>query len=159
MNHPDRHPFDMFFYGTLKRGRRNHHYCGGALQAREATVEGTLYDLPEGYPALVVPGRSILGVGTADLMRDAGAGRLARRPVAPQPGGSIVFGELYAFDDPEKRLSDIDRLEGFVSGDPASPYRRVLIPARADDGKTAFAWAYVIPRGRGIRLPGGHWPA
>jgi gamma-glutamylcyclotransferase (GGCT)/AIG2-like uncharacterized protein YtfP len=47
----------MFFYGTLKRGERNHdRYCSGTLRIEEATVRGQLYDLPlVGYPALVVP--------------------------------------------------------------------------------------------------------
>ena len=139
MNRP---PFDMFFYGTLKRGRRNHHYCGGALQVRNATVEGTLHDLPEGYPALVVPGRNILDVGTADPLRDAGANRDPGRLTAPEE--PIVYGELYAFDDPKERLPAIDRLEEFTPGDPASPYRRVLVPALTDDGAKAFAWAYVV---------------
>ncbi len=157
MNLPGRPPFDMFFYGTLKRGRRNHHYCGGALQVREATVEGTLYDLPEGYPALVVPGQNILDVGTADPLRDAEARRVPGQ--LPAPEGPVVFGELYVFDDPENRLPAIDHLEGFVTGDPASPYRRVLIPARTDDGATVLAWAYVVREARGMHLPGGRWPA
>lgn len=148
----------MFFYGTLKRGRRNHHYCDGALQVREATVEGALYDLPEGYPALVVPGRNILEVGTARPLLDAEAARHAGQPTAPDPKWPVV-GELCAFDDPEERLPAIDRLEEFIPGDPASPYRRVLIPAHTDDGTTALAWAYVIPEARGTHLPGGRWPA
>ncbi len=158
MSHPNRPPFDMFFYGTLKRGRRNHHYCGGALQVRDATVEGTLYDLPEGYPALVAPGRNILAAGTADYLRDAKTGRDSERLTAPEPEGPVVFGELFTFDDPEKRLPAIDRLEGFVTGDSTSPYRRVLIPARTED-ETLLAWAYVVPRARGTHLPGGRWPA
>lgn len=152
-------PFDMFFYGTLKRGRRNNHYCDGAFQVRGATVEGTLYDLPEGYPALVVPGNSIFDVGTADPLRDAETGRDPGRPTPPRAEGPIVFGELYAFEDPEGRLPAIDRLEGFTPGDASSPYRRVLIPTFADDGATVFAWAYVAARARGTHLPGGHWPA
>jgi gamma-glutamylcyclotransferase (GGCT)/AIG2-like uncharacterized protein YtfP len=37
----------MFFYGTLKRGERNHdRYCGGALRVEEGAVRGELYDLP-----------------------------------------------------------------------------------------------------------------
>lgn len=159
MSHQDRPPFEMFFYGTLKRGRRNHHYCGGALQVRDATVEGTLYDLPEGYPALMTPGRNILAAGTAEYLRDAETGRDPKRLTAPDPEGPVVFGELFTFDDPEKRLPAIDRLEGFVTGDPTSPYRRVLLPARTDDGASVFAWAYVVPRARGTNLPGGRWPA
>ena len=152
-------PFDMFFYGTLKRGQRNNHYCDGALQAREATVVGTLYDLPEGYPALMVPGHSIFDVGTADPLLDAEAARDAVQLTPPDPKGPVVYGELCVFDDPEERLPAIDRLEEFVPGDPASPYRRVLIPARSDTGTTVLAWAYVTPKARGTHLPEGRWPA
>jgi len=77
------------------------------------------------------------------------------RPVRPDDAEAV----LYAFDDPEKRLPAIDHLEGFVTGDPASPYRRVLIPARTDHGATVLAWAYVIREARGTHLPGGRWPA
>ena len=45
----------VFVYGTLKRGGRYHTYCVGGVMTAEARVEGLLYDLPEGYPAIVVP--------------------------------------------------------------------------------------------------------
>lgn len=154
MNRPI--PFDMFFYGTLKRGQRNHPYCRGASRVCEATVEGSLYELPEGYPALVVPGRNILAVGTADPLRDAETRRDLR--AAPEREGSVVFGELYTFDHPEETLPSIDFLEGFVAGDVSSLYRRVLIPARTEGGATAFAWAYVIREARGAHVPTGRWP-
>jgi len=64
----------MFFYGTLKRGGSNHAYCRGGLVTAEARVEGLLYDLPQGYPALVVPEASVLAVGTGDPLRDARGG-------------------------------------------------------------------------------------
>lgn len=61
----------MFFYGTLKRGGRNHdRYCGGALRVEEGAVHGELYDLPLfGHPALVVPEVSICAIGTGDPER------------------------------------------------------------------------------------------
>ena len=38
-------PLVMFFYGTLKRGERNHeHFCGGALRVEEGAVRGDLFD-------------------------------------------------------------------------------------------------------------------
>ena len=62
----------MFFYGTLKRGERNHdRYCGGALRVEEGAVRGELYELPFfGYPALVVPEESIRALGTGDFAGD-----------------------------------------------------------------------------------------
>lgn len=150
----------MFFYGTLKRGQRNHAYCRGALRVREAAVRGYIYALPEGYPALLVPEEAILAVGTEDPLRDARTGRDPGQEEIPNPEGPAVFGELYAFDDAKERLPAIDGLEGFVPGDPASHYRRVLIPARTGNGATATpAWAYVAREARGPRLPCGLWPA
>ncbi|CAA9452266.1 MAG: hypothetical protein AVDCRST_MAG02-962 [uncultured Rubrobacteraceae bacterium] len=157
-NHPVAATFGMFFYGTLKRGQRNHGYCRGALEVRGATVRGSLYDLPEGYPALVVPENNILTVGTADPVRDAGADLGAGWKKTPAPEAPTVFGELYVFDDAAERLPAIDSLEGFAPGDPTSPYRRVLVPARTD-GSTTAAWAYVASETRGRHLPGGRWPA
>ncbi|QIN83244.1 gamma-glutamylcyclotransferase [Rubrobacter tropicus] len=153
-------PFDMFFYGTLMRGQRNHAYCHGALRARNATVRGSLYDLPEGYPALVVLEEDVLAVGTANPIRDASEARFRTRPDGiPALEQPTVSGELYTFDDAGERLRALDRLEGFVPGDPTSPYERVLIPAHAEDGTLTFAWSYVVRHPTGRHLPGGHWPA
>lgn len=155
----NRRPFDMFFYGTLKRGQRNHSYCHGALTVRYATVQGSLYDLPAGYPALVVYDQDILAVGTADHLRDAGqSSRRSHPPERPPLEQPVVFGELYTFNDAEERLPALDRLEGFVPQDPSSPYRRVLIPARTDDGHATLAWSYVAKRPAGRHLPDGRWP-
>ena len=90
----------MFFYGTLKRGERNHdRYCSGTLRIEEATVRGQLYDLPlVGYPALVVPEEFIHAFGTGDSARDAekqwrslGRERLARISKAPCLRGDLHF--------------------------------------------------------------------
>jgi gamma-glutamylcyclotransferase (GGCT)/AIG2-like uncharacterized protein YtfP len=148
----------MFFYGTLKRGHANHDlYCQGYLRAEKATVRGQLYDLPSGYPALVVPEQDVRATGTADPLEDAsGQQRLAQREVH-RPDGTLVSGELLTFDDPEERLPVLDRLEGF---DPTVPslYRRVLIPAETSGGEGVLAWAYVIEGSSGTYLPGGSWP-
>ena len=56
----------------LKRSHANHElFCSGYLNVEEATVRGRLYDLPSGYPALVVPKENIQAMGTADPIRDA----------------------------------------------------------------------------------------
>ena len=148
----------MFFYGTLKRGGPNHAYCRGGLMKAEARVEGLLYDLPQGYPALVVPEASVLAVGTDDPVADARAGNALDRPGLPEPGTPTVHGELYAFDDPEARLPSLDELEDFSPDAPSSPYRRVLVPVGLAGGVTA-AWVYAVRGPQGTHLPGGRWPA
>jgi gamma-glutamylcyclotransferase (GGCT)/AIG2-like uncharacterized protein YtfP len=148
----------MFFYGTLKRGHANHDlYCRGYLRAEEATVRGRLYDLPSGYPALVVPVEDVRAIGTADPLGDASEQQQLNREGAYRPDGTLVSGELLTFDDPGERLLALDRLEGF---DPSRPslYRRVLIPAETSGGEGVLAWAYVIEGLSGTLLPGGSWP-
>jgi len=152
-------PVQMFFYGTLKRGESNHAYCRGGRMTAEGRVEGRLYDLPQGYPALVVPETSVLAVGSDDPWGDARAGTALDRPGLPEPGTPAVHGELYAFDDPEVRLPSLDELEDFSPADPSSPYRRVLVPVRLDGGGVTAAWAYAARSPRGTHLPDGRWPA
>jgi gamma-glutamylcyclotransferase (GGCT)/AIG2-like uncharacterized protein YtfP len=148
----------MFFYGTLKRGYANHDlYCRGYLRAEEATVRGRLYDLPSGYPALVVPEEDVRAIGTADPLGDASEQQQLAHVKVYRPDGILIAGELLTFDDPGERLPALDRLEGF---DPARPslYRRVLIPAETSGGEGVLAWAYVIEGPSGTHLPGGSWP-
>ena len=149
----------LFFYGTLKRDHANHDlFCKEYLSVEEAKVRGWLYDLPSGYPALVVPKEDIRAVGSADPTRDASEQRrLDHKGVYP-PDGTPVSGELFVFDDPEERLPALDRFEGFEPGRP-SLYRRVLIPAETSGGAGVLAWAYVIEESSGTHLPGGRWPS
>jgi len=150
----------MFFYGTLKRGHANHDpFCRGALFVREATVRGQLYDLPFGYPALVVPEGDVLAIGTAAPLRDAAEQRRLGHVFSHPASGPRVFGELFAFDDPEARLPALDRLEGFDPQDESSPYRRVLLPVEAESESGVLAWAYVVAAASGVHLPEGRWPA
>jgi len=159
------HPLlTLFFYGTLKRGHANHdRFCRGYLYVEEATVRGRLYDLPFGYPALVVPDEDIRAVGTADPVHDTYEQQSLSREGVRLPDGPRVSGELFTFDDPEDRLPALDRLEGFDPGGP-SPYRRMLIPAKTSGGAGVLAWAYVTEESyvtkdsSGIHLPGGLWP-
>lgn len=150
----------MFFYGTLKRGQRNHdRYCRGALRIEEAKVRGELYDLPLGYPALVVPEESIHAVGTGDPAGDTEEQqRLGHMTEVQSPDGPRVLGELYSFDDPESRLPSIDGLEGFDPEDSSSHYRRVLLPVETSEGSVFLAWAYVVEASSGAYLSGGSWP-
>jgi gamma-glutamylcyclotransferase (GGCT)/AIG2-like uncharacterized protein YtfP len=155
----DSRPLVMFFYGTLKRDGRNHErYCNGFVRFEEAAVRGDVYDLPQGYPALVVPEESIYAFGTGYPTWDAEEQwRLGRGPVPPLEG-PLVFGEIFAFDDPEPRLPALDRLEGFDPTDASSHYRRVLLPVEMNDGSGILAWAYVVEKSSGRYLPGGRWP-
>jgi gamma-glutamylcyclotransferase (GGCT)/AIG2-like uncharacterized protein YtfP len=159
MGYFDGSPLVMFFYGTLKRGERNHErFCGGALRVEEGAVRGEVYDLPFGYPALVVPEESIHALGTGEYARDAeDQWRLGGGPV-PLLEGPRVFGEIFAFDDPESRLPAIDSLEGFDPADASSHYRRVLLPVETNEGSELLAWAYVVEKSSGIHLPGRRWP-
>jgi gamma-glutamylcyclotransferase (GGCT)/AIG2-like uncharacterized protein YtfP len=152
---------DVFVYGTLKRGQRNHErFCREALAVREATVRGRLYNLPYGFPALVVPKVDVQATGTTDYLFDARARSQAQTgPQEVFPDWDMVYGELLTFDDPEKRLPDLDALEGFHPGK-SGFYRRVLVPTTlAATGTVIFAWTYAIESASGVYLPGGRWPA
>lgn len=158
---------NLFVYGTLKRGYRNHNqFCRGALEIREAQVRGRLYDGP-GFPVLEVPAEDVLAGGTADPLADvATQGRLGcqmRRDLkavqeAAAGGWGIVYGELLTFDDPETRLPAIDRLEGFRP-DGRSLYRRVLLVASVG-GCRELAWVYTLESTdiKHRRILSGCWP-
>lgn len=151
--------FSLFAYGTLKRGFANHdRYCRDATEVVDASVRGWLYDLPFGFPAVVVPPETIHTTGTADHAGDAEVQRRFSGALSgPPPDTPVVFGELLTFDDPRYRLPALDRLEGFEPGS-FSLYRRVLVPARTSRG-TVPAWLYAIREPSGAHLPGGRWPA
>ena len=153
-------PALLMFYGTLKRGYRNHDaFCRGARFVGEATLRGRLYDLPYGYPALTVTPEDILAVGTADPAGDAKVQRRLGPVEARRTDGPRVLGELFAFDDPVARLPAIDRLEGFDPVDGSGPYRRVLVPVETTSNEDVLAWAYVVEAASGVHLPEGRWPA
>lgn len=151
--------FKLFVYGTLKRGFSNHErFCGEAISIEEAMAFGDLYDLPFGFPALVIPGESIQAVGTTNYTFDTTEQQRLDIPERSSiPDGARTYGEILTFDDPENRLPEIDRLEGF---DPngQSLYRRVLVPVEAATRST-LAWAYAIEKPTGAHLPGGRWPS
>ena len=149
---------NVFVYGTLKRGHTNHdRFCRGHLRAEDATARGRLYDLPAGYPALVVDEEDVRAVGTSDPRSDAAKG--GSSGPARVLDGPRVSGELLAFDDPEERLPALDLLEGFDPERDFSLYRRVLITVETSGGSAVLAWAYAVERPTGIHLPSGRWPA
>ena len=123
-------------------------------------MRGRLFDLPYGFPALVVPEEDVYAVGTTDYLANAEQQHRAEagaRELSPHWG--TVHGELLAFDDPEERLPALDGLEGFYP-DERSFYRRVLIPATlVDTGTSTPTWTYAVESTSGVYLPGGRWPA
>ena len=132
----------LFVYGTLKRGYWNHKdFCEGVLSVEEAVVRGRLYEFPSGIPILEVPEKDILALGTDDPIADvATQARLAEKlasdtvqstsveKIIADEGWGPVYGEVMVFDDPERRLTVIDYLEGFTPAR-CCTYRRVLVPA------------------------------
>lgn len=123
-------------------------------------MRGRLYDLPAGYPALVVPEESVRAVGTVDYSSDARAsGRPAGTTSAEAGSWSVVHGELMTFGDPEERLPTIDGLEGYRPGQPGL-YKRVLVPVEpSGEGGAVLVWAYAVESASGVYLPRGRWPA
>jgi gamma-glutamylcyclotransferase (GGCT)/AIG2-like uncharacterized protein YtfP len=122
-------------------------------------VRGRLYDLPFGFPALVVPEEDVQAVGTADYLANAEIqDSVEAGPREAHSDWDTVYGELFVFDDPEERLPTLDDLEGFRPGE-KSFYRRVLIPATlTEKGAHVMAWAYAIESASGLYLPSGRWP-
>jgi gamma-glutamylcyclotransferase (GGCT)/AIG2-like uncharacterized protein YtfP len=149
----------MFFYGTLKRGQSNHdRFCQGAVRIQPASTFGRLYELPFGFPGLCVNQGDVRAIGTTDYLADAEKQREAP-PGSParMPGWDLVHGELFTFEDPERRLVAFDALEGYTPGE-NSLYQRVLIPVQSRD-EPLLAWVYELKRPAGVYLPGGRWPA
>lgn len=149
----------LFFYGTLKRGQANHdRLCRGYASAEDASVRGRLYDLPFGFPALVVPEEDVRAVGTGDASRDASAQRQMAPRNDSRPDGPRVYGELFFLDRFEERLAALDRFEGFDPVGEPGLYRRVLVPVETSEA-TVLAWVYATRKPAGVHLPDGRWPA
>jgi gamma-glutamylcyclotransferase (GGCT)/AIG2-like uncharacterized protein YtfP len=155
----------VFVYGTLQSGQRNHQrYCQGVISIEPATVRGRLYDLPQGYPMLAIPGEG-LAVGTREAAADVALQQQLARHSSDDASDAqapddddwqSIHGEILSFDDAEIRLPLLDELEGFHPGGP-SLYVRVLV--RSQQGEVV--WTYVAPDGRvppGARRTGMKWP-
>ncbi|MGF1470446.1 MAG: gamma-glutamylcyclotransferase [Rubrobacteraceae bacterium] len=149
--------FVLFVYGTLKCGFGNHErFCRGVSNIEKALVPGELYELPFGFPALVVARDLIRATGPRDPSADAATQRRLDEPLPSlATDDSRVFGELLTFDDPEDRLPGLDQLEGFEPGG-NSLYRRVLVPVQTANSNL-WAWAYAIDSPAGARVSSGFW--
>jgi gamma-glutamylcyclotransferase (GGCT)/AIG2-like uncharacterized protein YtfP len=110
------------------------------LDVREATARGRLYDLPFGFPALVVPKEDVRAEGTSDYPTDAWESGPSPGLCIPKahPGWDVIHGEILTFGDPGSGCHPLDGLEGYRPGEP-SLYRRILIPAVPSEGETSRA--------------------
>jgi len=155
-------PFRLFVYGTLKRGFGNHtRHCRDALAIRPAHVWGRLFELPYGYPGLVVNPASVLAIGGHDWERDVLLQHNAIDPpvTCSRPPGDWdwIAGEVMSFANPGQSMLPIDRLEGFTPGQ-VSLYQRVLVWVDVE-GTLEKVWLYsaeTIPTGS-RRI--ARWPA
>ena len=142
----------LFVYGTLKSGQRNHgRFCRGVLLVEPAQVLGRLYQLPVGYPMLVVPVSHVVAKGTADYVHDEQLElSLCRESFLPSQavprGGDWerIEGEILTFDDAAIRLPKLDRLEQFVPGGECF-YDRVLV--RPQPPANGVVWTYIAAAG------------
>lgn len=138
----------LFVYGTLKKGFSNHaRYCRGVLRIEQARLTGKLFRLTPEIPILVVPESAIFARGSSDVgadMRLQDEVRPARGHDDVKPGAAwkTIRGELLVFNDSEKRLPSLDRLEEFRPGRP-STYNRVLVRTTLHDDCRCFAWTYI----------------
>lgn len=145
-------------YGSLMSGHWNSHYCRNAANIEPATVCGRIYQLPPGYPALVVPPENIIARGTNSPVRDAKTQfehNLTKPEFRIQTGWREVHGEMVVFNNPDRDVPPIDRLESHPRY-----YERVLLPIRQANGIIVAAWVYImyrIPTGS-ISLKSGRWP-
>lgn len=140
----------IFVYGTLKFGRRNHYfYCLDAVKIETGFVQGKLYLLPAGFPALKVNEDSILAIGTKDLQADFIVQKEAK--TLKQSGEEWIQGEIITLKTPEG-IRGVDRLESFNPGG-ASMYRRVLVTAKKGRKKVLFGHIpCLIPRAYGLKV-------
>lgn len=161
----DSTPFNLFAYGTLKRGFGNHkRFCRGAVQVTSARVWGRLYLLKASYPALEVPGECILAYATGRAHEDsqacAEANADAQRGMAMTEAAGDwgwVHGEILCLTPSDSLIAALDDLEGFVPGK-GGLYSRVLTYAHTNAALVA-AWMYVqMGEIEGQRLHAGQWP-
>lgn len=104
---------NLFVYGTLMGGQPQGALLAG-FRRHAATVKGTLYRMPAGYPALslagacTVHGELVLGVdprtlALLDHYEGVDEGLYARVPVDVVLGLRREPAELYAMHDPARR--------------------------------------------------------
>ena len=138
----------FFFYGSLME---RFHNFNRYIKKRVTSIsvgycQGYLYNLPMGFPGLIVP---------------------------QQPCPTLVAGEIMRFNNPAKVMKLLDRLERYIPGnDNKSTYlRRKLNIYHTDlrhptQLRPLTAWVYIYPEQhlsyehqREIKIECGHWQA
>ncbi|MDQ7031986.1 MAG: gamma-glutamylcyclotransferase family protein [Desulfonauticus sp.] len=168
--------FQLFVYGTLKRGHWNHNiYCRGAISIEKAKVWGRLYEVVDaGYPVLEIPKKNILAYGSNNPFLDLLIQKRCQQDLDNIPKlnfiedanqkrnlspWSIVHGELICLSDPIAALFRLDELEEFFPHG-YSAYQRILTPVWIE-GRVIAAWTYVgdmILKEKIKFIPSGYWP-
>jgi gamma-glutamylcyclotransferase (GGCT)/AIG2-like uncharacterized protein YtfP len=120
----------LFVYGSLLLGQESDGYLGG-LERWPARIQGALYRLPAGYPALVV-----------------------RKGIVPS--ADWVVGEVVALDHPG-RLKVLDMFEGMGRG----LFQRGLHQIQSGQRRVhAWAYTMTAQQVRALKgrpLKGGDW--
>ncbi len=125
----------LFTYGTLQPGASYGHLLGPVIATMAARVQGVLFALPEGYPALVLGG--LPGFSDGEVH------------------GTLVTTRLT--DTAWRRLDEYEDCPGDGVG---GLYRRARHTVQCEDGKTQHAWIYtwnparleaLIARGKWLR--------
>lgn len=102
----------LFVYGTLMTGGGREAMLRG-LRREAATVRGTLYDLPAGYPAITTGDGTVTGevvydvddarLAVLDRFEGVAEGLYRREHVVVQAGTVSLAAFVYVMDDPVAR--------------------------------------------------------
>ena len=138
----------FFFYGSLMERFSNfNHYLKKQVYSIEiGYCLGYLYNLPLGFPGLIVP---------------------------EQPSSTVVAGEIMRFYNPERIMKVLDRLEGYrPHNEERSIYLRRKMTLFCDANtplgqpRTVQAWVYTYPEDhlsyehqKEVRIECGQWKA
>lgn len=141
----------LFVYGTLMRGKSNHHLLANVPFLANGRVRGTLWELIPGIPILRVPEETILRTCSREFTPgewvDLQAGAHAMVD-APQP--PLVSGEIFLLPDGDipRLLPLLDDLEDFQGPTESSTYHRVILPVYPvmEGGVPLAAWSYIDAR-------------
>lgn len=116
--------FNVFVYGTLRRGEVNHGLMAGSdVVAMQAWTAGRLVDTGFGYPGLVL---------------------------APDDPHARTYGEVYRVS--KQRLPDLDRLEGYRGEGEENLFDRTTVTVMSDAGPID-ALVYTFPSERTEGMP------
>lgn len=122
---------DIFVYGTLKIGGYfAKQFDRFRVSSKSATIQGTLFQTDEGYPALI------------------------------KKGQDIIHGELHTYRDPTNVLNKMDYIEGFYGEKVKNNlFTREKILINTDDGNECEALVYFYNHNtdKNKRIENGIW--